>query len=463
MGNIRYLTAGESHGKGLTAIMEGVPANLELTAEYINNELARRQMGYGRGGRMKIETDTAEILSGIRFGRTLGSPIALFIENRDWENWQEIMSSTPSKSPPLVKGGVGGVVTRPRPGHADLSGAIKYNQKDIRNILERSSARETAARVAVGSVAKRLLEEFGIKIYSWVTEIGGVGSSEFRVRSSEIGWAVPTSSIYYSSLIPHPSSLCSLFDKAEKSEVRCPDAAATEAIKKRIDEARNNGDSLGGIFEIVVSGVPVGLGSHVQWDRKLNARLSMVLTSIQAIKGVEFGLGFEAARRSGSEVHDEIAYSDTSLAPHGERARVRGGFYRKTNHAGGIEGGMSNGEDIVIRAAMKPIPTLYKPLHSVDIATKEIFEATVERSDICAVPAASVVGEAVVAFEIANAMLDKLWRFDGRDEEELQQLHGICEGVLKSPYERTLSLPASWAQVRLLQAGYWPGSWEQGL
>jgi len=362
---------------------------------------------------MKIETDTAEILSGIRFGRTLGSPIALFIENRDWENWQEVMSSesrvqSSEGSEPKTQNSKLLPVTRPRPGHADLSGAIKYNQKDIRNILERSSARETAARVAVGSVAKRLLEEFGIKIYSWVTEIGGVGSSEFRVRSSEIGWAVPTSSIYYSSLIPHPSSLCSLFDKAEKSEVRCPDAAATEAIKKRIDEARNNGDSLGGIFEIVVSGVPVGLGSHVQWDRKLNARLSMVLTSIQAIKGVEFGLGFEAARRSGSEVHDEIAYSDTSLAPHGERARVSGGFYRKTNHAGGIEGGMSNGEDIVIRAAMKPIPTLYKPLQSVDIATKEIFEATVERSDICAVPAASVVGEAVVAFEIANAMLDKL-------------------------------------------------------
>jgi len=420
MGNIRYLTAGESHGKGLTAIMEGVPANLELTAEYINNELARRQMGYGRGGRMKIETDTAEILSGIRFGRTLGSPIALFIENRDWENWQEVMSSesrvqSSEGSEPKTQNSKLLPVTRPRPGHADLSGAIKYNQKDIRNILERSSARETAARVAVGSVAKRLLEEFGIKIYSWVTEIGGIQGSGvstlkgIKGQGSEVGWAVPTSSsIYYSSHSTHHTTISELYEKAEKSEVRCPDAAATEAIKKRIDEARNNGDSLGGIFEIVVSGVPVGLGSHVQWDRKLNARLSMVLTSIQAIKGVEFGLGFEAARRSGSEVHDEIAYSDTSLAPHGERARVRGGFYRKTNHAGGIEGGMSNGEDIVIRAAMKPIPTLYKPLRSVDIVTKEIFEATVERSDICAVPAASVVGEAVVAFEIANAMLDKL-------------------------------------------------------
>lgn len=416
MSNLRYLTAGESHGKGLTALMEGVPANLELTAEYINNELARRQMGYGRGGRMKIETDTAEILSGIRFGKTLGSPIALFIENRDWENWQEIMSSTPPQSPPLVKGGVGGVVTRPRPGHADLSGAIKYNQMDIRNILERSSARETAARVAIGSVAKRLLEEFGIRVFSWVTEIGGQQWSEVGGRSS----------VYYSPLLASSSSLSELYEKAEKSEIRCPDAAATEAIKKRIDEARNNGDSLGGIFEIVVSNVPVGLGSHVQFDRKLNARVSMALSSIQAIKGVEFGLGFEAATRPGSEVHDEIFYKispDPSLLKRGKSSPPlekgdKGGFYRKTNHAGGIEGGMSNGEDIVIRAAMKPIPTLYKPLRSVDIVTKEIFEATVERSDICAVPAASVVGEAVVAFEIANAMLDK---FAGDSMEEMMK------------------------------------------
>ena len=405
MGKIRYLTAGESHGKGLSALMEGIPANLELTSEYINNELVRRQMGYGRGGRMQIETDTAEILSGIRFGRTLGSPIALFIENRDWENWQEVMSSTPPQSPPLLRGG-GGIVTRPRPGHADLSGAIKYNQKDIRNILERSSARETAARVAIGSIAKRLLEEFGIKVFSWVTEIGGI-------QGSEVGRAVPTSnSIYYSSHSTHHTAISELYEKAEKSEVRCPDAAATEAIKKRIDEARNSGDSLGGIFEIVVSGVPVGLGSHVQWDRKLNARLSMALTSIQAIKGVEFGLGFEAARRPGSEVHDEIYFRGQ------EFKQPTTGFYRKTNHAGGIEGGMSNGEDIVIRGAMKPIPTLYKPLRSVDIETKEAFEATVERSDICAVPAASVVGEAVVAFEIANAMIDK---FAGDSMEEMKR------------------------------------------
>jgi chorismate synthase len=407
MSNLRYLTAGESHGKGLIALMEGLPSNLELTAEYINYELARRQMGYGRGGRMMIETDTVEILSGIRFGRTLGSPIALFIENRDWENWQEVMSSESrvlssegselkTQNSKLLS------VNRPRPGHADLSGAIKYNQKDIRNILERSSARETAARVAVGSVAKRLLDEFGISVFSWVTEIGGQKLPEVSGRSS----------VYYSPLLASRSSLSELYEKAEKSEVRCPDGAVTEAIKERIDGARNSGDSLGGIFEIVVSGVPVGLGSHVQFDRKLNARLSMALISIQAIKGVEFGLGFEAATRPGSEVHDEICYRGQEF----KQSTI--GFYRKTNHAGGIEGGMSNGEDIVIRAAMKPIPTLYKPLRSVDIVTKEGFEATVERSDICAVPAASVVGEAVVAYEIANAMLDK---FAGDSMEEMMK------------------------------------------
>ncbi|MDO8445233.1 MAG: chorismate synthase [Deltaproteobacteria bacterium] len=400
MSNLRYLTAGESHGKGLTALIEGVPSNLELTAEFLNRELSRRQMGYGRGGRMKIETDKAEILSGVRFGRTLGSPVALFIENKDWQNWQEVMSSHPPSVPPLARGGIKGGVTRPRPGHADLSGAIKYNQRDIRNILERSSARETATRVAVGAVAKRLLEEFGIKVYSWVTEIGGAGGQR---------------SVYYSSLLASRSSLPELFDKAEGSEVRCPDPKATGAIKQRIDEARNNGDSVGGIFEVVVSGVPVGLGSHVQWDRKLNARLAMALMSIQAIKGIEIGLGFEAGRRSGSEVHDEIEYTSQES---GVRSQEKSGFYRRTNNAGGIEGGMSNGGDIVLRAVMKPIPTLYKPLKSVDIETKEIFEASIERSDICAVPAASVVGEAVVAIEIANAMLDK---FGGDSLEEMKR------------------------------------------
>jgi chorismate synthase len=424
MGNIRYLTAGESHGKGLTTIIEGVPSNLAITAEFINKELFRRQAGYGRGGRMKIEKDTAEIISGVRFGRTLGSPIALFIENKDWENWKEVMTPSPPAPLPMGEGGQRpgegrlAPVTRPRPGHADLSGAIKYNQRDIRNVLERSSARETAARVAVGAVAKRFLDEFGVRVYSWVTEIGGVKSSEFGVQGSEF------SSVYYSSLIPHPSSLPEVFERAESSDVRCPDKDATEAMKKMIDEARDRGDSLGGIFEIVVSGVPVGLGSHVQWDRKLNANLAMALMSIQAIKGAEIGLGFEAARRPGSQVHDEIFYgSQQSAVSSQEKEEKEGdcpekGFYRKSNHAGGIEGGMSNGEDIVLRAAMKPIPTLYKPLKSVDIETKEAFEASIERSDICAVPAASVVGEAVVAIEIANAMIDK---FGGDSLEEMKR------------------------------------------
>lgn len=384
MGNLRYITSGESHGKGLTAIVEGIPSNLELTAEYINTELHRRQKGYGRGGRMKIETDAVEILSGIRFGKTIGSPVALFIENKDWENWQEVMSSELRVASSEIETQNSKLlpVTRPRPGHADLSGAIKYNQRDIRNILERSSARETAARVAVGAVAKRFLEEFGIQVFSWVTEIGGVKG---RIGS-----------------LP----LKELFSEAEKSEVRCPDPESAEAMKKRIDEAKANGDSLGGIFEISVSGVPVGLGSHVQWDRKLNARLCMALMSIQAIKGVEVGLGFEAARMPGSVVHDEIYYDKGK------------GFCRKSNNSGGIEGGMSNGGDIVLRAAMKPIPTLYKPLQSVDIETKEKFEASIERSDICAVPAAAVVGEAVVAIEIANAMLDK---FGGDSLDEMRR------------------------------------------
>lgn len=392
MGNIRYITSGESHGKGLTAIVEGIPSNLGLTAEYINRELHRRQEGYGRGGRMKIETDAVKILSGIRFGKTIGSPVAMFIENKDWENWQEVMSPDARVGAhELPLQGKFAPVTRPRPGHADLSGAIKYNQRDIRNILERSSARETAARVAVGAVAKRFLEEFGIQVFSWVTEIGGVKSTIASLPLKE------------------------LFSEAENSDVRCPDPESAEAMKKRIDEAKASGDSLGGIFEITVSGVPVGIGSHVQWDRKLNARLCMALMSIQAIKGVEVGLGFEAARRPGSIVHDEISYDENK------------GFCRKSNNAGGIEGGMSNGGDIVLRAAMKPIPTLYKPLQSVDIETKEKFEASIERSDICAVPAASVVGEAVVAIEIANALLDK---FGGDSLEEMKRNYdGYAEYV----------------------------------
>src|SRR3989338_1160927 len=319
---IRYLTAGESHGKSLTSIIEGVPANLNLAVEDINKELSRRQIGYGRGGRMAIEKDEAEIISGVRFGKTIGSPIAMVIKNRDWENWKEVMNTG-------VRGQGSGYkeVTRPRPGHADLAGALKYGQYDIRNILERSSARETAARVAVGAVCKRFLDEFGIKVMSRVVEIAGVS--------------------YKMGTVPDPKSI---FERAESSDVRCPDKAIAEKMRKAIDRAKKNGDSLGGIFEVAVTDVPPGLGSHVQWDRKLDGNLARALMSIQAIKGVEVGMGFGVAERLGSEVHDEIFYTPTPSIPHQGGGRGRGEvrsqkeslfwpieqhFYRKTNNAGG--------------------------------------------------------------------------------------------------------------------------------
>ncbi len=382
---LRYLTAGESHGKGLTAILEGVPAGLALGEEDINRDLARRQVGYGRGARMQIERDKAEILSGVRGGETLGNPIALFIKNQDWANWEEIMSTGPD-----VQGDTR-EVTRPRPGHADLPGGMKYRHRDLRNVLERSSARETAARVAVGAISRKLLNEFGIQMASHVVEIGGVGI--------EMSHTLTTNKIRRLS---------------DKSDLRCIDSEAAHKMKSRIDRAAKEGDSLGGIFEVKTSGVPVGLGSHVHYDRKLNSRLAGAIMSIQAIKGVEIGSGFESARRPGSDVHDEIFYS---------KAR---GFYRKSNRAGGIEGGISNGEDIVIRAAMKPIPTLRKPLRSVDINTKRSFKASVERSDVCAVPAAAVIAEAVVAFELARAMTEK---FGGDSVLEMKMNY---EGYLKS-------------------------------
>ncbi|MFQ5442839.1 MAG: chorismate synthase [Thermodesulfobacteriota bacterium] len=377
---LRYLSAGESHGRCLTAIVEGMPSGVKLSKKEIDGDLKRRQSGYGRGARMKIESDSVEITSGVRHGRTLGSPVALLIENRDWENWKEAMSVEE------VRGRVDGrKVTRPRPGHADLAGGLKYAHKDLRNILERSSARETAARVAAGAVAKALLREFGISVCSWVEEIGGVKWSPSR-----------------------PSSHETLFKRAESSAVRCPDKSATEKMKRRIDRARKDGDSLGGIFTVMVTGVPPGLGSHVQWDRKLDGRLAGSLMSIQAIKGVEVGAGFAVGELPGSRVHDEIFYTGkragSALKGYWPRAPR---FYRKTNNAGGIEGGMSNGEAIVLRAAMKPIPTLYQPLRSVDIDSKKPFTASVERSDICAVPAAAVVAEAAAAFEIAGAFLEK--------------------------------------------------------
>jgi chorismate synthase len=375
---LRYLNGGESHGKGLIAILEGVPSGLALRADDIDRDLARRQTGYGRGGRMRIEQDRVEFLSGVRKGKTLGTPVSLFIPNKDWENWKAIMAAEPG--PPVLEK----VVTRPRPGHADLVGAIKYNHRDIRNVLEKASARETAIRVAVGGVAKRLLAEFGMQVYSYTVELGGVRASLGEKLTTE-----------------------EAFQKAEESEVRCPDDAASALMIERIREAKRKGDTLGGVFEVVVTNPPMGLGSYAQWDRRLSARLAMALMSIQAMKGVEEGMGFEAARRYGSEVHDEIFYD-----------KAEGRFTRGTNNAGGLEGGMTTGQPIVLRTAMKPISTLYAPKKSVDIQTKEQVEATIERSDICTVPAAGVVGEAVVAFEMAAAMTEK---FGGDSLEEMRR------------------------------------------
>ena len=394
MANLRYITAGESHGKALIGILEGIPSGLSISVEDIDRDLKRRQGGHGRGGRMKIESDHAEILSGVRWGKTISSPITLLIENKDWANWQEVMSSVNPPIPPFSKGGKGGFVTRPRPGHADLAGAIKYNQHDIRNILERSSARETAMRVALGAMAKKFLSEFNIKVGSHVIQIGKICSQQSVLKSQNL----------------KEKELLNIFKKAEKSPVRCPDEVASKKMVKLIDKAIKEGNSLGGIFEVFVIGVPVGLGSHIQWDRRLDGRLAQALMSIQAIKGVEVGLGFDMSGRFGSEVMDEIFYAPSpSPSPLEGEGRVGGppGFCRKTNYAGGIEGGMTNGMAIILRAAMKPIPTQRKPLQSVDIVTKETAKAAFERSDICAVPAAGVIGEAMVALTIADAFLDK--------------------------------------------------------
>ncbi|MFH1784370.1 MAG: chorismate synthase [bacterium] len=368
---LRFLTAGESHGKSLTAIIEGIPAKLGLGEKDINKELTRRQSGYGRGRRMQIEKDTAEITSGVRHGKTLGSPITMIIKNRDWQNWKNIMSIEPAGKNSAQ------AVTHPRPGHADLAGLLKYGFSDARNIIERASARETAARVALGAVSKKLLGEFKIKVYSRTVQIGSVKcTDEFH---------------------PSPASIKLI----ESSKVRCLCKDSTKKMIALIDEARDKGDTLGGIFEIVVTNVPVGLGSHVDASLKLDGRLAQGLMSIQSVKGVEVGLGFEAARRFGSLVHDRILYQKGSSANKGNR------FFHKTNNAGGIEGGISNGESITLRVAVKPISTLMDPLQSVDIVTKKAVKATVERSDVCVVPAAGVVGEAVVAFEIARAMKEK--------------------------------------------------------
>jgi chorismate synthase len=385
----RFLTAGESHGEALTAVVDGVPAGLPLSPADIDADLARRQKGYGRGGRMKIERDRVHIFSGVRGGKTLGSPITLQIANRDWENWQATMGvETPAA------GAAQKEVTRPRPGHADLAGAMKYGHRDIRNVLERSSARETTARVAVAGIAKRLLGEFGITILSHVTEIGGVRTSPELIPAWE-----------------------EMRARVEASEVRCADPVAEAEIIAAIDAAKAKGDTLGGVFEVVALGCPVGLGSYVQWDRRLDGRLAQAFCSIQAIKACEFGLGLETARRPGSGVHDEILLD------------ADGAFSRNTNNAGGLEGGVTNGQPVVVRAAMKPLSTLRTPLKSVDLATREPVEAVVARSDVCAVPAAGIVGEAMMAIVLADAFLEK---FGGDGLDEIRQNYHAYLDSLKS-------------------------------
>lgn len=376
---MRYLTSGESHGPQLTVIVEGVPANLEIKVEDINKEMFKRQGGYGRGRRMQIEKDTVEIVSGVRNGYTLGSPITMVVTNDDFTHWRKIMGAAPISDE--ERENMKRTITKPRPGHADLVGGMKYNHRDLRNVLERSSARETAARVAVGALCKVLLEQLDIEIYSRVVEIGGIKDKDFY--DSETFKA-----------------------KLDRNDVRVIDDGIAQAMRDKIDEAKNDGDSIGGVVQVVVENMPVGVGSYVHYDRKLDGRIAQGVVSINAFKGVSFGEGFKAAEKPGSEIQDEILYN-TEL-----------GYYRGSNHLGGLEGGMSNGMPIIVNGVMKPIPTLYKPLNSVDINTKEDFKATIERSDSCAVPAASIVCEHVVAFEIAKALLEE---FQSNHIEQLQQ------------------------------------------
>ena len=368
MGKFRFLTGGESHGKGLMAIVEGMVAALPLEEKYINKELKRRQQGYGRGPRMKIEEDKAEIVAGVLHGFTTGSPIALFITNRDWQNWKEQLSVC------TIQEGVE-PVTCPRPGHADLAGVIKYGLKDIRPIIERASARETAARVAVGAIAKRFLEEFGISIRSHTVAIGG--NHWEQAEGSSVDW-----------------------QQVEASPVRCAHAETGKAMMAAIDEAKDSGDTLGGVFEVIASGVPIGLGSHVSWDRRLDGRIAQAIMSINAVKGVEIGVGFALAGVRGSQAHDVIEPS--------RRSNAKGLPWRHaTNRAGGIEGGISNGEDIVVRAGIKPIATLTSPLPSIDLRSGEKVKAHYERSDVCVVPAAGIIAESVLAIVLADACLEK--------------------------------------------------------
>ncbi|MGX7197791.1 chorismate synthase [Enterococcus olivae] len=365
---MRYITAGESHGPELTAIIEGLPAGMPLSAEDINFELARRQTGYGRGGRMLIETDQVRITSGVRHGKTLGSPVTMVVENKDWKNWTKVMSieEVEEKQKKLRR------VARPRPGHADLVGGMKYHHEDLRNVLERSSARETTMRVAIGAIAKKILSELDIEVAGHVTMLGGIKAT-----------------------VPEGITVSEVKEISNASDVRVVDATVEAEIRQLIDQTKRNGDTIGGVVEVLVGGVPAGLGSYVQWDKKLDAKIAQAVVSINAFKGAEFGVGFEAGVLPGSKVMDEILWSEED------------GYTRRSNNLGGFEGGMTNGEPIVVRGVMKPIPTLYKPLQSVDIDTKQPYKASVERSDSTAVPAASVVAESVVATVVANEILEK--------------------------------------------------------
>jgi chorismate synthase len=385
MSRLRWMTAGESHGPRLTAIVDGFPSGLRLLAEDIDVDLARRQRGYGRGGRMKIETDRVEIVSGVRDGETLGSPVTLSILNRDHANWVDRMAAAPLPAPPEP-------LTRPRPGHVDLAGGLKHDRHDLRDVLERASARETAARTAVGAVCRKLLSVVGIDVFAHVVAIGEVTSSP-----------------------PH-LALPEMRERARASDLACVDPDAEARMKQAIHTAAHAGDTLGGVFEVVATGVMPGLGSHVQWDRKLDGRLAQALMSIQAIKGVEIGAGFAAARSTGSGVHDPIEYDHASRR-----------FTRPTNRAGGLEGGITNGMPVVCRVAMKPIATLKKALGSVDVRTKEPFAAAFERSDVCAVGAASVVGEAMVCIVLAHALLEKFGSDSVR--ELVRNVEGYCAQI----------------------------------
>ncbi|BAS28442.1 chorismate synthase [Limnochorda pilosa] len=413
--SLRYLTAGESHGPALVVVVEGLPAGLAVAREAIDRHLARRQQGYGRGRRQQIEHDHVRILSGIRHGVTLGTPIALEIENRDFAHWQEVMGADP-----VAPGAVAPRrVTRPRPGHADLAGGMKYGHRDLRNVLERASARETAARVAAGTLGRILLEAFGVELAGHVVMLAGVEADRALLAR-----------------LPLPE----LARAAEASPVRCADAEAARRMMERIDVLRERGDTAGGLFEVRAGGVPPGLGSYAQWDRRLDARLAAALASIQAVKGVEVGDGFAAAGLPGSEVHDEIFHRSAGEPAGDEEAGgglpqelpghfAAGGYFRATNRAGGIEGGVTNGEPVVVRGAMKPLPTLYQPLRSVEIETKEPFQASVERSDACALPAAAVVGEAVVAWELAAAWVEK---FGGDTLSEMEAAFEAYRGRLEA-------------------------------